>query len=322
LSLFSKPLEKIKKNGNVYTSLRNIKRRCIIMSSFNSKNPLVLVLLFMVFAVLISGCGGKGGSEEEQSSEEKIEEPVEPSPEVMEEEVEQNDAGSGSDVAADMASPYRIEPGTEYSGTVDENDDGDAYTVRYNSGDVACIKIKPSSGLDIAVMCAEFMANDGVKGEEENLCVGSDIDRNDITRIDIMIGAVGGAGDYNFEVSMTPQNDGNSNGDAGAGEENVVKLETGTYSNCRLGYGDQTDNYKVGVEPGQTVTVEAIPESDFDIRLWEWESDSECNSGGKGEKEIIVSESERGATEFYRFSVNTVGDSRDPGVYILKITIE
>ncbi len=292
------------------------------MSRFNSRNPLILILLLMVFAVLISGCGGKGGSEKEASSEEQVSESAELSPEVAEETGAQNDAGSGSDVPADMASPYRIEPGTKYSGTVDEDDDGDAYTVRYNSGDVACIKVTPSSSVDIAVMCAEFAANDGVKGEEENLCVGSDIDRSDITRIDIMIGAVGGAGNYNFEVNMTPQNDGNSNGDAGAGEENVVKLESGTYADCHLGYGDQTDNYKVDLEPGQIVTVQAIPGSGFDIRLWEWESDSECNSGVKGEEETIVSESEREATESYRFSVNTVGDSREPGTYTLKVTVK
>jgi hypothetical protein len=326
LKLGSSPLaatlEKIKKNGNVYRSLTNQKRRCIIMSSFNSRNPLILILLLMVGAVLINGCGGKGGSEQKPSSKEQVSEPVEPSPEVVEETGEQNDAGSGSDVPADLASPYRIEPGTKYSGTVDESDDGDAYTVRYKSGDVVCIKVKPSSGVDVAVMCAEFMANDGVKGEEENLCVGSDIDRSDITRVDIMIGAVSGAGNYNFEVNMTPQSDGNSNGDAGAGDENVVKLEPGTYSDCHLGYGDQTDNYKVDLGPGQTVTVHAIPSSGFDIRLWEWESDSECNSGVKGEEETIVSESERDATESYRFSINTVGESRNPGTYTIKVSVE
>jgi hypothetical protein len=292
------------------------------MSRFNSRNPFMLFLLLMVVAVLISGCGGKSGSEEEAASEEQVSESAEPFPEVMEEASEQDDAGSGSDVPADMASPYRIEPGTKYNGTVNEGDDGDAYTVKYNSGDVACIRVTPSSGVDIAVMCAEFMANDGVIGEEENLCVGSDIDRSDITRIDIMIGAVGGAGDYDFEVNMAPQNDGNSDGDAGAGEENVVKLESGTYADCHLGYGDQTDNYKIDLEPGQTVTVQAIPCSGFDIRLWEWESDSECNSGVKGEEESIVSESERDATESYRFSVNTVGESRNPGTYTLKVTVK
>ncbi len=292
------------------------------MSRFNSRNPLMFFLVLIVVAVLISGCGGDGSSEQEPSSEEQVSEPAEPSQQVVEETGEQNDAGSGSDVPADMASPYRIEPGTKYSGTVDESDDGDAYTVRYNSGDVACIKVIPTSGVDIAVMCAEFMANDGVKGEEENLCVGSDVDRSDITRVDIMIGAVSGAGDYNFEVNMTPQNDGNSNGDAGTGDENVVKLEAGAYSDCHLGYGDQNDNYKISLEPGQTVTVHAIPSSGFDIRLWEWESDSECNSGVKGEEETIVSESERDATESYRFSVNTVGDSRDPGTYTLKVSIK
>lgn len=292
------------------------------MSRFNSRNPLLLFLLLMIGAVLISGCGGDGGSQEEQSSEEQVSEPAEPSQEVAEEKSEQNDAGSSGDVPADMASPYRVEPGTKYSGTVGESDNGDAYTVRYNSGDVACIKVTPSSGVDVVVMCAEFMANDGVKGEGENLCVGSDIDRRDITRIDIMIGAVSGAGNYDFEVNMTPRNDGNSNGDAGAGDENVVKLEAGTYSDGHLGYGDQSDNYKISLEPGQIVTVKTIPASGFDVRLWEWESDSECNSGVKGEEETIVSESERDATELYRFPVNMVGDSRDPGMYTLKISVE
>ncbi len=35
------------------------------MSRFNSRNPLLLFLLLMIGAVLISGCGGDGGSQEE-----------------------------------------------------------------------------------------------------------------------------------------------------------------------------------------------------------------------------------------------------------------
>jgi hypothetical protein len=291
------------------------------MSRINTKNPVMVVFFVMLIVgvALISGCGRGKSSQQEQAKEESVSEPSEPSTQPGE---KQNDAGSGSDVSADLASPYRIESGTKYNGTLDENDDGDAYTVSYNSGDVACIKVIPSKGVDIAVMCAEFTANDGVKGEEENLCVGSDIDRKDIKRVDILIGTVNGAGDYALEVTMTPQNDGNSGRDAGTEDENVVKLEPGTYSDCHLGYGDQSDNYKISLESGQTATVKVMPVGNFDISLWEWESDSECNSGLKGEEETIVSKSERNATESYRFSVNTVGESREPGTYTLKVSVK
>jgi hypothetical protein len=294
------------------------------MIKINTKNPGILALfgVLVLGVVLISGCGGGGGPQQEPGSEEHVSEPGGPSTQPGDEQVKQNDAGSGGDVPADLASPYRIESGAKYSGSLDEGDDGDAYTVSYNSGDVVGIKVIPSSGLDIALMCAEFRANDGVKGEEENLYVGSDIDKTHITRIDILIGVVSGTGNYALEVTMTPQNDGNSGGDAGAGDENVVKLEPGTYSDCHLGYGDQNDNYKVSLAPGQTATVKVIPSSNFDIRLWEWESDSECNSGVKGEEETIVSKSERAATEFYRFSVNTVGESREPGTYTIKVSVK
>jgi hypothetical protein len=291
------------------------------MLKIKTRNTVMVILLWAIVLgfLLISGCGRGESSQQEQAKEESVSEPGEPSPQPG---VKQNDAGSGSDVSADLASPYRIEPGTKYNGTLDENDDGDAYTVNYNPGDVACIKVIPGSGIDIAVMCAEFTANDGVKGEEENLCVGSDIDRSDIKRIDILVGSVGGAGDYALEVTMTPQNDGNSGGDTGTEDENVVKLEPGTYSDCHLGYGDQSDNYIVSLEPGQTATVEVTPASNFDISLWEWESDSECNNGVKGEAETIVSKSERDATESYRFSVNTVGESREPGTYKIKVSVK
>jgi hypothetical protein len=273
------------------------------------------ILVFVVGVALMSRCGG-GGPEQELPTP-----PIETETAVGED-MKQNDAGSGGDVSADLASPYRIESGKKYNGALDESDDGDAYTVSYNPGDVVCIKVTPNSGLDIALMCAEFMANDGVKGEEENLCVGADIDKTHLTRIDIMVGTVSGAGNYTFEVTMTSQNDGNSGGDAGEGDENVIKLEPGTYSDCHLGHGDQSDNYKVSLAPGQIATINVIPSSDFDVRLWEWESDSECNSGVKGEEETIVSKSERETTEFYRFSVNTVGESRKPGTYTIKVSVK
>ncbi len=291
------------------------------MIKVNTKNLVTMVLFWVLIVgvVLISGCGRGKSSQQEQAKEESVSETGEPSMQPGE---KQNDAGSGSDVSGDLASPYRIEAGTEYSGALDEDDDGDAYTVNYNSGDVVCIKVIPGKGVDIAVMCAEFTANDGVKGEEENLCVGSDIDRKDITRVDILIGAVSGTGNYTLEVTKTSQNDGNSGGDAGTEDENVIKLEPGTYSDCHLGYGDQSDNYKISLEPGQTATVKVIPAGNFDISLWEWESDSECNSGLKGEEETIVSKSERNATESYRFSVNTVAESREPGTYKIEVSVK
>jgi len=282
---------------------------------------MILLCIITVFAFL-NGCGGDGNSQQETSKEEQISDTTPPTTPTESKEGTQNDAGSGNDVPADLASPYRISPGTKYNGEVDGNDDGDAYTVSYNSGDVASINVTPSKEVDIAVMCAEFTANDGIKGEEENLCVGADIDRSDITRINIMIGSISGAGKYTFEVMMTPQNDGNSGGDAGAGDENVVKLEPGTYSDCHLGYGDQNDNYTLNLEPGQTATVNVIPNSNFDVRLWEWENDSEYNNGVKGEEETISSKSERDATESYRFSVNSVGESREPGSYTIKVSVQ
>jgi hypothetical protein len=273
----------------------------------------------LVFVLLMSVCGGGGDSQPKPTAQPT--EPAEPE-KVSDEVTDQNDANSGGDVPADLASPYRIEANTKYTGVLDESDDGDAYMVSYNPGDVACIKLVPSKGLDLGVMCAEFVANDGVRGEAENLCVGADIAKAHITRLDIMVGGVAGAGNYSIEVTMTPQNDGNSGTDAGENDENVVKLEPGTYPHCRLGYGDQSDIYKVSRDPGQHITVIAKPSADFDIRFWEWESDREYNSGVKGEEEKIESDREISRTEFYTFSVNTVGESRTPGTYTLKVTVE
>jgi len=288
------------------------------MTQYAIKNRRMLVLfsVLLMGVLLISVCGGGGDSQQKPSGQQVEQEPV------SDKKTEQNDANSGGDVSADLASPYRIEANTKYTGVLDESDDGDAYTVRYNPGDVAYIKVVPSKGLDLSVMCAEFMANDGIKGETENLYVGSDIAKTHITRLDIMVGGVAGTGNYSIEVTMTPQNDGNSGGDAGESDENVVKLEPGTYADCHLGYGDQTDIYKVSRDPGQHVTVTAKPNADFDIRFWEWESDREFNSGVKGEEEKIESDREINKTEFYTFSVNTVGDSRTPGTYTLKVTVK
>jgi hypothetical protein len=288
----------------------------MINQDMKAQRILVFFSVLLMSVLLISACGGGGDSQEEPSVQ--LTEPES----VSSEPTEQNDANSGGDVPADMASPYRIEPGIKYTCMLDESDDGDAFTVSYNPGDVVSIKVIPSKGLDIVLACAEFMANDGVKGEEENLSVGSDIAKTHISRIDIMLGSMSGAGNYSLEVIMTPQNDGNSGGDAGENDENVVRLEPGTYQNCRLGYGDQTDIYKVSMEPGQTVTVTAKPDDGFDIRFWEWESDREYNTGVKGEEEKIESDPERSGAEFYTFSVNTVGESRIPGTYTLKVSVK
>ena len=180
----------------------------------------------------------------------------------------QNDANSGDDVSADLASPYSIDYG-EWTGTLNENDLADAYGIKWNPGDTIDIVMTPGNGLDIAFYYVaggmmQGPINAGLKGEPESIQFTNDISK-DIKRFDILINNAAGSGDYKIKITKTPQNDGGKSQDASSDKNEPLQISAGVYEACYLGSNDKTDYYSIQLAAGQKIHITVTPSSTLDV---------------------------------------------------------
>jgi hypothetical protein len=235
----------------------------------NKLGMLGLVAVLLVALILAGGCS-KGSTTVPGTTVKETTQIITTPPATTPPTGTQNDANSGGDVSDDIDSPYGIAYG-EWQGTLLEDDDGDAYGVRWNPGDTIDIVITPDQGLDVAFYYLNTYGlrkdvNKGIKGTPESIQMTYDITK-DIRRFDILISTASGSGDYKLNVVKTPQNDGGKGQDAPGDKEQSIQVSAGSYEGCYLGSNDEFDYYAIKLEAGQIKHITITPSSGLDAAI-------------------------------------------------------
>lgn len=275
--------------------------------------------LFGVFFLLFSACGLGDASTSSEGETQRI---------------VQDDAGTGTDLSADLQSPFEIGYG-EVNGIITSDDDGDAYGFKFVPGDHIMIKVVPTKELDTDIFVAlysdyysDFNINEALRGAPEAVTFAID-SYSSGKKIGVLVTGTGD-GAYTLFISKKNQNDGNSGLDAPANSTDPLLIQTGFFETNFVGGGDDLDFFSVGIPVGKTISVTISPEEELDVAFTKYlctYTDDQCilgadikiNDSFKGGDESLSFLNDFGVELQFKFGVSIVGDTS--GTYKLTVTI-
>ncbi len=171
--------------------------------------------------------------------------------------VSQNDAGAGTDAGGDASSPTPIMAGVALSGLVEDSDNSDWYVLALTGGDMVGISLNMLDDTGVGGVGADLQFN-GQTVVNTSVFPGGEEAATYIFAADQSGDAfleVNGSGVYNFEITITSQDDGRSGGDAGADQGSATAAEMGTISGV-LGDADLSDVYQLTLPADAVVMME------------------------------------------------------------------
>ncbi len=187
----------------------------------------------------------------------------------------QNDAGSGHDVAESYGDAYEVGTGTEVSGFLGDLDETDMYKIEFEPSSIVTV-----SFTSIAEMEQELKFFDPNKEQIFTLYSSGEIEETgeyylaNETEVDYWFVQVNrywsDYGNYQFTVSVDYQNDAGTGEDVASDDSEAYDIESDTTYEGFLKDLDQTDMYKIELDPSSIVTISFISyaENDQELKLY------------------------------------------------------
>ncbi len=208
----------------------------------------------------------------------------------------ENDGGSGTDSIDNFQSgQVDLVVGSYDLNKISHEGDVDFYKFTVKHGDFFKVKVTPSSDLNVKVNILDaggkditwefsyytggtsvekstFNVDSGIEGREESFWSQMGSDKPEYVTY-FSVSQVKGLGGYKIELEVKPQNDANSESDAGEKPSKSVAISSGDTYTGLLNWNDKDDCYKLSTGSKASITVE--PSTDLDVSF------TVHDSGGK-----------------------------------------
>jgi len=257
-----------------------------------NKKTLIIGCIFLLSVLVLSACDNINTNKTSDTSQNEEESEIfdvetgidedEAEPEIFDAE---NDGGSGADSADDFQSGQVALEALPYeSNKISHEGDTDFYKFTVKPGDWFEVKVIPDKDLDVKVKILDsggkdftwdftyryggssagknaFDINSGIAGKEESFWSQMGSDKAGYTYY-FSVSSVKGLGSYKIILEVKPQNDANSEGDAGEKPSKSVEIASGHAYTGLLNWNDDMDCYKLSTGSKASVTV--APSTDLD----------------------------------------------------------
>lgn len=176
----------------------------------------------------------------------------------------QDDAGTGSDVPADV--PHKIAPST-VTGFVGDDDTADAYSLVLGPGDALSAGMETDGDIDLDLLLIDDngtvlrISRKGV-GRPEVIAFAVGDERSYVLKV--VPANDGVRGTYTLTTTVTSPDDAESGRDAGATIATALEGSPGTVTGF-VGDGDSEDHYAFSLRRGQVLIAELNPGLDLDL---------------------------------------------------------
>lgn len=230
---------------------------------------------------------------------------------------EQDDGGSGIDVAADYASALEIETGREIAGHLEDLDKMDVYKVYVESGSIVTVTFTSEAGYNQGLVLYDPGREKALYFDSKNGAIGTDTfylaneTASDYWYVEI---ESSNAGDYLFNVSLDEQNDGGSGIDVAADYDHAFEIGTGIETAGHLEDLDKKDMFSLLLNTNTVVAISFESQAEYAqyLRLFnpqrERHLEISSSQGTIGSDTIELADGTESGTWYIEVEVYGVGD--------------
>ncbi len=177
----------------------------------------------------------------------------------------QNDAGSGSDAADQIAKALEIKPNGNYPGQLGGFDTEDWYQFEITPGQILNLALTPDSeagAMDFSLRNFERNEIWNFENVTPGVTKSSRVITNTLSGSRYFLAVHDGKGAYTLEISTETQNDAGSGADAGDHISKAATIKSGQTYTGELGGLDEEDWYQFEVPNGSVLELAFLPEAE------------------------------------------------------------
>ncbi len=203
----------------------------------------------------------------------------------------QDDAGSGNDVCESYSDAYEIDTDTEVNGFLDDLDETDMYKVELQPSSIVTLSFTSLAKDDLELkfynpnkerLFSLYSSQETEESEDYYLANETEVDFWFIE-----VNQYWSEGDYHFSVNVDYQDDAGTGEDVASDDSEAYEIETDTTYGGYLNDLDQSDMYKIELEPSSIVTVSftSFAEGDQELKFYNPNNEDVFSLYSSGESE-------------------------------------